>query len=51
MMVVGRELKGLQIIVLRMEGEDDANFKDAGRVHKGDVIIVSDMVVANAASF
>ena len=50
-MVVGRVLKGLQIIALRMEGEDGASFQDAGRVHKGDLIIVSDMVVADAASF
>lgn len=51
MMVVGRVLKGTRIFALRMVGEGVASFKDAGKVHKGELIIVSNMVAADAAWF
>ena len=50
MMVVGKVLlKG--IIASSMAGEGDASFKDAGRAHKGKLIIVSNMVEADDADF
>ena len=39
MIVVGKVLKGIQIIALRMAGEGDASLKDAGRAHKGKLIV------------
>jgi hypothetical protein len=40
MMVAGKVPQGRQIIANHMAGEGDANFKDAARVHKGELIIV-----------
>jgi hypothetical protein len=50
MMVVGKVLKGRQISVLRMAGEGGASLKDAGTVLEVQVIIVLNMVVADASS-
>jgi hypothetical protein len=49
MIVVGKVPEGRQIIALRMAGEGDASFKDAGSMHKGQGIIVWNMVAADAS--